>query len=308
MSHFTVMVVCPEDTIELNVHSYIKNALAPFCEHVADSSIYAVFRDVTEECRNQYEQGGSERIIMPDGRLLLPWDDEFRKEGSFGFGSGTHEPPAELAKRLIPYSQLYPTLETFITDWHGYRYCEEKAAFGYFHNPNAKWDWWALGGRWQGMLTAKADAAVEHLIYGEPGVFGARGDEYTRPDGRLGCDGCRKSDLDFEWTREQMIHSVKERWDHMIAAGHQDNPGIRHFEYGFDPQSLFEEELKKAETGHPFSTFAVLKASKWYEQGEMGWFACVANKKDHEQWTGELQQIWDEIPDDNIVVVVDCHI
>ena len=308
MSHFTVLVVCPAETMELNVHNYLENALAPFFEQVDSDSPYAVFHDMTEECRREYEEGGTERIIMPDGRRLLPWDEEFRIEGSLGLGSKTHEPPAELEKRIVPYKQVYPTLEEVITDWHGYRFCEDHNAYGYYHNPNAKWDWWSLGGRWQGMLTAKPDAAAIHLIYGEPGVFGARGDEYERPEGRAGCDGCRKADLDFDWARAENIRSVQASWDHMIAEGHQDNSGLRYFQYGFDKDSTLEDELAKAQNCHPFHTFALLKDGVWYERGDMGWFACIANDKGRGAWCGELHQLWDEIPDDCVLVVVDCHI
>lgn len=309
MSHFTVLVVCPADTTQHNVNDALEAALAPFYEQVDNNSPYAVFHNVTEECRKRYEEEGVERIVMPDGRLLLPWDEEFRIEGTFGFGSrATHQPPEELEKRLVPYKETYPTLAEFITDWHGYRFNEQQGAFGYYHNPNAKWDWWLLGGRWQGMLTVKPEASAAHLIYGEPGVFGSSGDEYKRPDSRHGCDGCRKGDLDFDWAREENIRSVQVRWDHMIAENHQDDPGRRYFEYGFDKDSSLEDELQKAQNCHPFHTFAVLKGGVWYERGEMGWFACVINDKGRGEWCGEIQQLWDEIPDDHVVVVVDCHI
>lgn len=174
--HFTVMVVCPADTTPDNVHERLEQAMAPFNECVDAGDEFAVFHDVTEECRIQYEQQGTERVAMPDGRLLLPWDEEFRIEGTFGVGNrGTHEAPAELQKRIVPYSETYPTLEAFMSDWHGYRYHADHGAYGYYHNPRGKWDWWQLGGRWQDMLTTKPGVRADSLIYGEPGVFGSRG-------------------------------------------------------------------------------------------------------------------------------------
>lgn len=308
MSHFTVLVVCPADTIQSNVHERLEEALAPFVEQVDSSSEYAVFHDMVEECRSEYENGASKRIVMPDGRLLLPWDEEFRKEGSIGMGSGTHNPPAELEKRMVPYKEIYPTLSEFITDWRGYNFYESEGAYGYYYNPNAKWDWWTLGGRWQGLLTAKTGTPPRHLIYGEPGVFDPSGDEYTRSDGRIGCDGCRKGDLDFDWTREQKILSVRTHWEHMIAQGDEKNADMRQFKYGFDMDSSLEDELRKAKLYHPFDTFAVIKDGEWFEEGEMGSFAHVANRKSTGEWYSELQWLWDEISDDHVVVVVDCHI
>ena len=309
MSHFTVLVVCPADTTQSNVYERLEDALAPFVEQVDSSSEFAVFHDVTERCRKEYENDACTRIVMPDGRLLLPWDEEFRIKGSIGsIGSMTHSPPAELERRMVPYKETYPTLSEFITDWHGYNFCAAEDSYGYYHNPNAKWDWWVPGGRWQGMLTAKAGVPADRLIYGEPGVGGSKGDEYTRSEGRIGCDGCRKSDLDFTWTHEQKILSVRKLWEHMLAQGDEKNAGTRQFAYGFDVEPSMDDELRKAELCHPFDTFAVLKDGIWFEQGKMGGFACVTNGKNDGEWCGELQQLWDEIPDDNVVVVVDCHI
>jgi hypothetical protein len=39
---------------------------------------------------------------------------------------------------------------------------------GYWENPNAKWDWYSLGGRWSGMIKLKDGATG---TYGRPGVF-----------------------------------------------------------------------------------------------------------------------------------------
>lgn len=308
MSHFTVLVVCPADTTGLNVDDRIEKALRPFCEHVDSTRCFAEFFNVTEECRQRYEEEGTERIAMPDGRLLSPWDDEFRQPALPSISYGKHEPPKDLERRIVSFRELYPTLEEFITSWCGYSYYEEEAAFGFYQNPNAKWDWWVIGGRWQGMLTAKPDASVDHLIFGEPGVFGARGDEYRRPDGRFGCDGCRKSDLDYAWERERNVEASKQHWEQMAAEGKQDEISQRFRGNGSGDSASLADILKQIEADHPFSTFAVLKNGDWFEQGQMGWFASVRNQKPAEEWSGEFCQIWDEIPDDNVVVIVDCHI
>lgn len=327
MSHFTVLVVCPAGTTQDNVDDVLEESIAPFNSDVGDDSPYSVFHDVTDECRSEYEGESVERIVMPDGRLLLPWDDLFQtyrpanlvagadaspEDSQFSgiqiFGTGTHVPPEDLEKRMVPFNETYPTLADFMTGWHGYRYNEQQGSFGYYHNPNGKWDWWSLGGRWQGLLTAKPMTPDFTVIYGEPGVFGSIGDEYKRPGFRLGCDGCRKGDLDFDWAREENVRSVQMRWDQMIAGGHQNDLGLRQFQYGFDKDSTLEQELQEAQNCHPFNTFALLKNGVWYERGEMGWFASVKNDKGRNDWRGELHQLWDDIADDQIVVVVDCHI
>jgi hypothetical protein len=53
----------------------------------------------------------------------------------------------------------YATLEEYGKGWHGY---DQNAAgrWGYWHNPNAKWDGYQLGGRWSGGLEIKPKNAT----------------------------------------------------------------------------------------------------------------------------------------------------
>jgi hypothetical protein len=38
----------------------------------------------------------------------------------------------------------------------------------------------------------------------------------------------------------------------------------------------------------------------------MGWWACVSDEKDN--WSEEFAKLLDEIPDDTLLSVYDCHI
>lgn len=66
------------------------------------------------------------------------------------------------------------------------------------------------------------------------------------------------------------------------------------------------EQLVKEARQEAGQTFGVLKDGVWYEKGEMGWWACVSNEKD--DWSAEYAKLLDEIPDDTLVSVYDCHI
>lgn len=55
-------------------------------------------------------------------------------------------------------------------------------------------------------------------------------------------------------------------------------------------------------------THAVILDGKWYERGEMGWFAMVHNEKESGRWNEEFQKLLDSIPDDTMLSVYDCHI
>ncbi len=72
-----------------------------------------------------------------------------------------------------------------------------------------------------------------------------------------------------------------------------------------DFQCTLEEYIQRARNS-AISTFAVVKDGKWYEKGEMGWWACVSNEKDN--WEEEFAKLLDETPDDTLLSMYDCHI
>ena len=53
-----------------------------------------------------------------------------------------------------PSREKYPTIDDFACEYYGYEKTYE-GKYGYYDNPNAKWDWYQEGGRWDGYLTNK---------------------------------------------------------------------------------------------------------------------------------------------------------
>ena len=64
---------------------------------------------------------------------------------------------------------------------------EETGKRGYWENPNAKWDWYQIGGRWNGLLVSTKGTAR-----GTPSQIGGKG---YRSDEH---DICLTADIDFE--------------------------------------------------------------------------------------------------------------
>ena len=120
----------------------------------------------------EYEKGKTNKVKMSDGRLLNPWDDEFRVPGTFGTGSDTHKVPEHLKEVKIAYKAIYPTFEEYMEDWCGYEERDpETGKYGYWHNPKAKWDWHELGGRWTGFFKLKEPKQKEIKISKEQVSF-----------------------------------------------------------------------------------------------------------------------------------------
>ena len=227
-------------------------------------------------------------------------------------------------------------------------------------NPNAKWDWYQIGGRWSGFFKKKPEAI---------GLLGDRswtnaGEEI--PEDRA--DQITKVDVDFEGMMSEAGTKAAEQFDLYI----------QHFgdkEEGFIPwnkvRTDFEAESKTINEAREFyhsqplklaiaeylrthdrkgdtpeaklsswllwnnpedmligqgtveqrreryitlaransiMTFAVLKDGQWYERGSMGWWGCVSNEKDTFEWANQYLNLIENLPDDTLLTVVDCHI
>lgn len=76
MSHFAVAVISDGT-------KKVSELLAPYQENNEGTcpKEFLEFHNVEEEHREDYENGGTEYVLMPDGRRLLPWDEEFRVDG-----------------------------------------------------------------------------------------------------------------------------------------------------------------------------------------------------------------------------------
>lgn len=83
-------------------------------------------------------------------------------------------------------------------------------------NPNYKWDWWVLGGRWNGFFRVKRGAVFSgHVKVGRPGMLG------TMDPHPFAADECRKCDVDLELMRSEAEECGARQYDavHKIIAG-----------------------------------------------------------------------------------------
>lgn len=229
----------------------------------------------------------------------------------------------------IDWKSDYNTKEEAFSD--GYK--EHEGKIGYWENPNAKWDWYVLGGRWSGYYKLKPGA--EGLL-GKPGGF-----QNTPEEGYV--DQCKRKDIDIEYMREEarkkaiydfkfassVINGgsftnwpeVKERFKNDIKKARifynnqnvveqwRIEPKVRERLGIFskpDDFNMTEEEYVQKQVNSAGVTFAVIKDGKWYERGETGWWGVVSDEKDN--WEEEFQKLFDEIPEETLVSVYDCHI
>ena len=292
MSHFSVLVIGPN----------IEDQLQPYhefeCTGINDQYIQDV--DITAkvlEYLNETPEDGEPPRTLNDALEYHGLEDrcvhdksEIDREGEHKFGYAIISNKSELVKAVDRT------------------------------NPNAKWDWWVEGGRYSNRLTLKDGVKVNSAI---------------------------KGDVDFESRKSEMEQRAAKEYDAVQAAiagtpenepwsAVRDRLGVEAAReeykkqprvvalsaFGWTPEgreimswdaspedyAVPREQFLQAARDRAIATFAVVKDGKWFERGEMGWFACVSNEKDEVTWNREFSALVDGLPDDTLLTIVDCHI
>lgn len=193
----------------------------------------------------------------------------------------------------------------------GYSYNEETKEYGTYDNPNARFDWMQIGGRWTGLLMVKKGA--DYGI-GEPS-WGADDSVYHSDiKDIIKCDIARIKDLVF-LNKEKEKQDSQRFWELHVEKQPVEDKN--------DEKLLSDVMLYKPEyyinTYHDketfvrccatFTTHAVItKDGQWLEEGAMGWFGC-RDESNIIDWTDNYHNlVFENASDDDYITIVDCHI
>jgi hypothetical protein len=329
MSHFTVMVV--GDNIEEHLH--------PFCEDTEHLDVKLLeFEDSEDEYLNDYNTKSMDMIKVPthiaeiantdreyhghtdgqQGCLSGTFNHVFRtkKHGMLVYSSDSafsitedlnkpnyhtrKDPPEEFERIDVKPSDLWDTFEEYVKDYCGQESRDEiKEKFGYWHNPNAKWDWYQVGGRWAGYWKLKKGKKGQN---GSPSLLSAP--DSTRYKGHT--DSVRKKDIDFDGMYLEAYEKAKASWPKIEEAREKGDAVSLQFMYGVDPEDTEESYCARAQNA-AVGTFALLHEGQWYEKGSMGWWGIVTDEIDPGEWHEEMKELLAQYPN-HLAVAVDCHV
>lgn len=219
---------------------------------------------------------------------------------------------AESIKRMAEHYNIDPTdlqaLAKKMEDWDGYEGGVDEKGLYYLctYNPDSKWDWWSLGGRWSGIIVLKDGA---YGIRGESGVF----------DNTVGIDCAYLKDIDLEAIKEKQREEARQCWDKWIEErkeGEVLDPIAYFMLYGWD--SIPEDGVVETDTVEKFAercadglkACAVLDKNGWHEASKMGWFGMDYDRTESkEEWYAKFEERFLSNPKENtIIAFVDCHI
>lgn len=132
MSHAVVTIILPGDTANDAINDAISEAMAPYDENLQVPHHEKFDPIDLERMRAYYEEHKDE---LEFSKLNLKW-----------------------IENLVPLVQ----------DWNGGENAKavivegvKTIEYDMMDNPNAKWDWWVIGGRWAGYFTTKEGREVD---------------------------------------------------------------------------------------------------------------------------------------------------
>lgn len=208
-------------------------------------------------------------------------------------------------------------------------------------NPQSKWDYWVVGGRYNANFKVKPGAQSEDFRPSERHWSEEFG---NTPDHANASNRARKSAIDFSamialrrasaeeaWTKlaeaTRGIEPPNESWDE-VRARYEDISDARK-EYhahpwhtaarqaGFwdafedfcmssdDPYAAY---IARAEQMAVAGFYAIVKDGEWIARGNMGWFGMSDDKVAEEEWRTKVGELIESLPDDTWLTTVDCHI
>lgn len=290
MSHFTVMVI----------GSNPEEQLAPYDENIKLETP-VVTGEVSDEEKNSMIDYYKK---TKNGGLDLPFDELYAEKGY---------------------------------DWNGNRFekRDDKWVEILTYNPKSKWDWYQLGGRWSNFLKLKEGTTGTH---GEKSWM----NEDTSKPGY--CDQTIKGNIDVEGMRNEAGEKAGKYYDEVMEYIKDTPPHIKwkdfikrvenneilidqaRTDYNAQPRivavstkklgwmvnvdefDVTKEEYIQDARNTVLSTYAILKNGEWFQKGKMGWWGMSSDEMTQSEWNTKVAQMFDELPEDTLISIVDCHI
>lgn len=302
MSHFTVAVITDDP-------KKLKKLMAPYQENnMGDCpKEYLAFNNVEEEYREKYEKDTIQQVKLEDGTYVSPYDERFKVKNAKGYTETIV--PEDLVRERVPAKQVYATFDEYMEDYAGYNKDEETGLYGYWENPNHKWDGYVVGGRWSDLLSlkngSKADLAkIKDIFFlGAPADAAADVVDDLREEEVMAMVAGFKVPFHMSAEIQRQADELAEEWDKVAAGKGWCKPEYYAQHYG-TKENYIQDSLA-------FGTFAVLTADgKWHSKGEMGWFGMSSETPEEAAaFSNSYYDTFIKTADpEHYLIVVDCHI
>lgn len=330
MSHYSVLVAAKDE-------DELFEKLIPYYEYGCDKELdtelekrgLLEFVDMQPEYRERWETDSSELVKMLDGRLLYPFDDEFRIPGSFGTsfggpnGSSSHKVPEGLERVEVPHKELYPTFDQYMEQYAGYTWHDDKQTWGYYKNPNAKWDWYVIGGRWEGYLKLKHGHTANTAFVGQVNWNAMLEEKVEKimdtyyqyrtalDEARQTDDSEKRAEAEKRWTDNEYCRQAFKSVEDYALSYKASDILMKERIFLDDTWQETADKFYKSEEEYlaMFSGIGLTWAfidTCWHEKAEMGWWGCSNNPQD--TYPTDFWTFVNGLAPEQRIYVVDCHI
>ena len=153
------------------------------------------------------------------------------------------------------------------------------------YNPDSKWDWYQVGGRWSGMLRLRGKNKK--------------------------CDSAKISDVSFRPSPRAYKKHLR-FWDVVVEHATPEPGEEFHSFYNEEYfRKYFGDRDTYAKQMTSFSTYAVITPDGvWHGKGDMGWWGMSSETPEEaNEWENHyLERFIDTAEDGMNITIVDCHI
>lgn len=172
---------------------------------------------------------------------------------------------------------------------------------GYWRNPNQKWDWWKVGGRFRGAIGE--DDTVRLRDWNPPKERRWNAESMWAAHQKIEAAKAAgtKPDMMDQWNLSHALHDLGLM---RKTEGQQDGRP------GWEPIPFTLEDLRTTHAWYFLpATYAVLDSNGWKAKAKMGWFGCDDSEMERSKaWALGWHKLVTERDPDSILVLIDCHI
>lgn len=272
-----------------------QDLLAPY-DALTKNEEYGEFVDKTEELKKYFNNVKYERIKGPDGELYSTIDRKFKvkKKDEHGQVQCRYIYPAGYEKVNVPVSEIHGSFDKFIESCNLVK--TNDGRFGRINNPNKRFDWYEMGGRWPGeLILKKGIKSGQRGTASEIASSEFKKSAYQPIDGQLVADQAEIKDIDWEKMKEIQTAIANENWIRMQDKSIQNRESMYTYE-------ITKEEYIKLNTY--FNTIAVITPDgKWVsEENYKEYLGQDANWED-----GLYKNFLENLDPECTVSLIDCH-
>lgn len=248
--------------------------------------------------------------------LLAPYDENLKVEP---YKEQTKQEAIDFMKQhLVPHNDFMKEytddelIDWYVANYGSYSIGKDGDIYSTY-NPDSKWDWYEIGGRFSGQLTLDDEGLADcEREYKES--WGYEIEEDMRDEYR-NVDSAPVKYIQWTTLLSTEEKNKMRRWWEINVDGDELKDGEEKDDFFIWKPEYYKERYKDADTYIKIQETVCYHAvitpdGVWHEPSKMGWWACTdGNPADELKWDLEFKSKFiDTANPEWIATIVDCHI